>query len=688
MSILNGQIHFDVIHSLSMPYGSQLDTGYFLPLEGCADIAVDNHNYCYVAHKNKFSLFSITKESRPALISELSGLGASRQIAIGNNAAFITARADGLFVIDLADIYNPALCARIDTVELATGIAVDENICYVACRHMGVELWDITNLKKPVFISRLPAGEAQSVFVKDAYLYVGDWMNRKVHIVDVSNPSLPRTISMLLLDGYADGVFIQDGYCYAATGHHSSKLKNRRKYQTYSYITAEMMDDGYGMGHGLEIFDISDPADPEFVSSIKFPPFYLSGYDTWRVKVHNDIAYVADSCNGLFVVNAADKLHPEILAHYRLPVMEDYTGQLTPPSLQKLSHPVSGLSVIKGKILLAGVTSGFHIINFDKADKEDGPEKPQKNMAAIKASRVFCCDGQVHSLSAYNSCIISACGNSGLYAIDAKNPFLVRHHLDTKGIAHDVQINGDDIYVAEGQQGLAKYHYTESIGFELLDRILFDHGNTSARQVVCMQEHNMAAVQLGTHALGFVNIEKESKMEINSILPSEGMMYHRHICRKTLKGFLAAMPLSSGLKWYGVNSKVPYKTGFELGLQACPIEGGAASDGDKMFFIFQRCYTVISHPHETPLLAKKPASRIDGAKLKGMPFICGKKLLILNRTNCAAECLDITNEKNPKLIGSIELRGEPGFAMLHEDNIWFACGHAGIYIFPYGDITA
>ncbi len=50
----------------------------------------------------------------------------------------------------------------------------------------------------------------------------------------------------------------------------------------------------------MEIFDLSDPAQPVFVSRIKFPSFYEMGNDMWGVTVVDGLAFVADTHNGMF----------------------------------------------------------------------------------------------------------------------------------------------------------------------------------------------------------------------------------------------------------------------------------------------------------------------------------------------------------------------------------------------------
>lgn len=78
-------------------------------------------------------------------MGRLGGLGNTRQIAVMGGIAHITAREQGLFIVDVRKPEAPVLLSHYDTVELATGIAVSGPIAYVARRNYGVELVDISD---------------------------------------------------------------------------------------------------------------------------------------------------------------------------------------------------------------------------------------------------------------------------------------------------------------------------------------------------------------------------------------------------------------------------------------------------------------------------------------------------------------------------------------------------------------
>lgn len=232
--------------------------------------------------------------------------GDLRQIVVCGNTAFITAREDGLFIVDVSDPARPEIIARYDTIEFATGIDVEDGFAFIACRWFGVEIVDISDARNPKHISVMRVGEAQSCEVSDGYLYAGAWAQRRVVICDVRNPAAPKKVAAVQLDGRGDGVCVRNGILYAAMGHHQPG--------------ASLGDDpGYGAGNGMEIYDVSDPAQPKRLSRVRFDWRYYYGYpDTWRVKLSFPYAYLYHTHNGVFVFDVSDPKSPKELAQIRI----------------------------------------------------------------------------------------------------------------------------------------------------------------------------------------------------------------------------------------------------------------------------------------------------------------------------------------------------------------------------------
>ncbi len=274
--------------------------------------------------------------SETAVQRTVNGLGHVRQLCVQDDIAYVTVREDGLFVVD---VVRQQVLAHYDTIELATGIAVAGNVAFVACRTAGVELVDVSQPQSPRHLSTIRTGEAQSLCVQGSVLYAGVWGAGELVICDVADCYAPTVLARAKLKGYGDGVAVRGDYAFVATGHH-------RKGQE----AARPEDPGYGQGHGLEILDVSDPGHPVAVSRVEFPQLYRLGMDMWDVRVAGDRAYVADTYNGVFVVDISQLQAPRVVARYQLPFVE----RRADPS------PAAGVSVGDGCVYVAGAWSDVH----------------------------------------------------------------------------------------------------------------------------------------------------------------------------------------------------------------------------------------------------------------------------------------------------------------------------------------
>ena len=98
----------------------------------CIDVAVQN-GMLYAIQNNSMAkshelggalhIFSLENPAQPAHTGELHGLGNARQVIVDGGIAMISARADGLLLVDIQNPLKPVLLARYDTTEYATAVA-------------------------------------------------------------------------------------------------------------------------------------------------------------------------------------------------------------------------------------------------------------------------------------------------------------------------------------------------------------------------------------------------------------------------------------------------------------------------------------------------------------------------------------------------------------------------------------
>lgn len=667
MSILNGQISDGVLGAEKAPFGEALADKNFIELEGCASIASDGAHFAYCVCGKGMVVYDIRDKASPREIACLGNVFAGREICYMDGFVYIAARANGLYIADVSDPYRPELVCVYDTLELATSVDVAEHLCFVANRHHGVEIVDIRNPRKPVFVSSFLCGEAQAVFTDGGFVYVGDWMNRRVHIVSIEDVERPRTASVINLDGFADGVFVRDGICYAATGHHSAKLKNRTKYNDYPYITAEMLNDGYGAGHGLEIYDVHDPYQPEFISCIKFPPL-MAAPDLWKVVVSGECAYVSDSNNGLFVVDVSDVYHPRIRAYF-LDELSRKPHHLGCRAVQYRHAPVVGCLPLEGYLYVCASETGLHVMEFPES-RSVARGMVGRTAARLNAQRVFRCAGQIHSMIFCAEVLFAAAGNEGLLALDER--FEVLHRLAVQTM--DVAQCGRWIVTANAGAGIGVHRYDRQRGFALCDTALIEEGRIGAKQIAVLNE-GFIAVQ-AENAIAFFAIDSDGKLKSMQLLETGAMLYYRNLAQGLLNDrYFAYASLNRGVDWIEIGDRTVKTTQFALNIESCPIEDGVAVADEYAVMISRGRYAVIRHAGETE---NAVFCKLDEIAFKGVPFIFDSCLVLLNRCNDYADLFDIAQPEHPRYIGRAGVP-KPSAAMMKDQILYVCCGHDGIY---------
>lgn len=673
MSILNGKISASHVGTKQPPFGEKMRHLGKLA-HPCMAVAALGEDIMICGTKTGLILYRIGKDGGTEMLSSLDGLSNIRQIAVCFGFAYVTARDCGVYVCDLRDPMAPKLVRTIDSLELATGVAAGGGLLAVTNRHMGCELYDI---RDPEHLRRLGdflCGEAQSVWLQESYAYIGDWINRQVRIFDIHDPAYPRECASYAVDGFADGVCVieRDGrlICLTATGHHAAKLKNRRKYQNFPYVTAEMLAEGYGCGHGVEVFDVTDPASPEWLATLKAPPMF-GGPDTWRVYSDGKSCVFTDSMNGIFTIDLSNLTSPVYTGYYRLAPLAHQS--VTPPSIQVQCAAITDCAAVGGILFAASDTDGVHMLQpVGELRRFVTPQPAFSNFAETKQREkcsdlpvFFCVDAQIHSFAAYNSRIYAAAGEAGIAVLDLRGNHLYTH--PTPGICRDVIIHRGRLCAAEGIGGAACYE----IGDRLteLGRV---SGIGNVRQIVPTGDH--LAAELGVAGIALLEIQDDGCLcatENECRLP---MLYGRQLRALSASDRLLALPLSAGSTVLAAREGM--RKISSAGQYFCPFADGACEYEGKLILIRDGSYYCLDAMDALETLPE--GIRFPGIVLSGNPFVDGEKLILLNRCTGGMQVLDITDAHHPRFIAQRMTGLHPEFCGRIGDFLYAACGYDGI----------
>lgn len=684
----------------------EADTGRFAPSLpiigqlGCGPAmdVVLAEGYLYTIGSGQLFVAKVENPAVPTMIGRLGGLGNVRQIVVRNGVAYITAREDGLFLVDVSRPEKPELLCHYDTIELATGIAVSGAVAFVACRQNGVELIDVNNPRQPVHLSTVRPGEAQSVACRDGLLYVGTWVSRDVVVCDVSDPRHPRILSRAPMDGYADGVDVRGPYLYAATGHHARPVPHKNPGDPgYGQLHGlKPGDPGFGEGHGLEVFYLEDPYRPNLVGRIKFPPWYRLTFDLWDVKVAGSHAVVADTANGLFLVDVANPARMQIVGHCRLPVMP---GRNDP-------SPVAGIAIGEGYVYVAGAWSDLHVIKVPEIstptpEPDRGIRVPAPSSGRVSDPRysVYEAGGQVYAVApAGDGTAWVAVGSAGVQWVELRPEPKKLAHLATEGFAMDVKVSGDRIFVAEAMGGLSIWRRPAGREPALLGR--YRVPGQSVKQVMVPQSLPYALLHVGMNELQIVDVSTPSAPRCVLQDAKVSLFYGHPILEGLSEGRYAVVRwFIEGLFWYDLSGGPRFSgdqfPATDLALkeqgQTATLDrkgpgigarfetgDGAALVGDKVLVMHQGGYVVVGRGERRPL-DRLPKYGVGG-HLHGKPTVLGRTLYVSSHYFGRVSAIDITEIERPRLIGHLDLPEHPGLVNVDGDLALVPAGYQGLLL--------
>lgn len=626
-------------------------------LDACQAVAVAG-NRLYATGRGTFHVLDLSQPEKPVPLGELSGLGNTRQLFIKDNIAYITARQDGLWLVDISDANKPQLLSHYDTVEMATGVCVSGSLAFVATRQYGVEIIDVSNPRAPQHVSMLKTGEAQSCWSRDGLLYIGDWAPRKLVIADVRNPRQPAIIGEAPLDGYGDGGCLRGNYCFAATGHHSR---------------ANPKD---GKGHGLEIFNVADPKQPTFVSRVKFPASYHISNDMWTARVAGDHCVVADTWNGLFVVNIHDIQQPRIVAHAVLPPKSK--SDSTP-------DPVGGIALGQGVIYAAGIFTGLYVVPAPGLatpvvrEEDRAPElKAAQDKTGDPRFLTYQPGGQVRSATVVGDIAWAACGSAGIHAVQLGKILKPVSVTPGKGEVMHLAVSGSRLYAAENDAGLAIYDIGPEWKLTEIGRLKLKGRNI--KQVACPAPGRFALYHWGSAAVQIADLQDPAHPKVALHDSQVGLFYGDQLVPELLGGrYLVAHWHRSGPAWYDVSGEKPVHQGNTPDERLYSFSDGACVLGDKLL-ITKRGKLQLLDPGDQREVSQLPAIAVPGHYLRGRPSTNGKQLALSRRPDQRVELFDITDLHHPKPVGEYDLTGHPGACRFWNNQLLIPAGYQGLLL--------
>lgn len=575
--------------------------------------------------------------------------------------------------MDVADPAHPSLLSNYDTIEFATGLTLGGKVAFLACRLYGVELVDISDPRNPQHLGVTRTGVSQSAVYSDGYLYVGVWGQMKVAVVDVQDPRNPRITDTLPLDGYGDGVAVYNGHLYAATGQHS-RAKPREK----------PGDPGYGTGHGMEVYSLSNPANPLLVSRTKFPQEDHTDSHLWTLRVTNDHAFVADNYNGLFVLNVSDPAHPIFVGQHQLPYNEKRKGPYIVSSLDVTKdHVVITSPYIDARVIAApGVAMA--VGDYSGRPPVIGPRAMDRKTDAYRAHYL---GGQVYGLACEDDIAYVAAGQGGLHLVQVWPEFKRLRHIPSKDRVLDVDLRNGYLYVAEGTEGLAIWRTNGESELSVVGRYSTD--GEFCRQVIVPEPGRFALLIVGPHSIHVVDLQDPERPKRVFREFGEGILTGDNIADGLFSERYAGVywhksgnfhKPTDRISWYDLHD--PDRVGLvqETTLGRIDTANGITAVGDQVLVVANNGYRLIDQ-REPRKLQSLPVIKVPGTPVIGKPTIHDNQLYISHRAGGEVFLIDIEDFEHPRLIHQFVTSANPARVVPHPNCLLIPGGYEGLLIY-------
>ena len=638
-------------------------------------------------------IYDVSCPLEPRRLGSVDGFGVVRQIAVQKGFAYVACRESGLWIVDATDPAAPRIRSRFDCCELATGVDVAGDACFLGQRQNGVEFVDVRNPDRPEHIAMRKTDESQSVKYRDGFLYSGDWGTGRVTVLDCRDLRNIRQVACESLWGYGDGVWLKGNRLYCETGHHA----RNRDLKTLSYkpiVTDEMRtygreDAGGGCGHGLDIFDVTDPARPIRLGRADFPPLYTRGNDMWtpRTTAGSDMVYCCATHNGIFAVDCTDPTQPKVVDRWLCP---------DPKNPKVPSACVGSIAVGDGCLYAALKVGGVQVIPtvhakreiFDQGAlphhvdfREDYPTDA-KEFVVYRPDR----RGQARAVAVKDDVIYAACGSAGLHVLRlAEDGSLVKlGELDGAAEVFDVQVEDDRLYTAEGLRGWAMYGLEGPARFRELKRLskLDEMGEPAL--CVWKPAQDWVVVSTRRSQATFFKVDDFGTDREPSVAVGWCPGWDKYLMDRAIGGWIAYNSANKHIAWVDLNAaKKPKvtlsspKNRLGLGDGICRLNDGKAlaTRGNGYFLMDPGA----CEPQDGKTWSLRP---FPAPGVRGIPRASpdGRTVLVTCRIGRHASLLDFGDPDRPKLLKRWSLSGNPDIGAFCRGRAVIPCGHQGVVV--------
>ena len=230
----------------------------------------------FVAFKNQLSIRSFNGGPHTIQLSNLEVTNRIIDLARIRDLLFVVEYAK-ITLFDISDPGNPRFLSDLKTENTIRNLSFNGTYAYGGSYDNWLAMFDFSdslNLQFHPYFFRENDFISHAIW-RDSFLYVSESRNDSLHIYTIENPLLPEIVNSIYMKGM-----------YGISFHHEIAIIS-------------------GQGHGIKIYDFSNPENPQFVKSISKwseevhlnPPYLFNQSDDGRIDVYD----ISDEANILYI---------------------------------------------------------------------------------------------------------------------------------------------------------------------------------------------------------------------------------------------------------------------------------------------------------------------------------------------------------------------------------------------------
>lgn len=637
-----------------------------------------DEEYLYTLETSSLVCRKKGKDGKFEQVSEVQYLGDVRDMAFtkDKNAIVITARQNGMYIIDCSDPLNLSGASHFDTVELASGLTVYGDYAFLCDRFAGINIVDISDISHPVHVNQVGVGtEYFDCCVDGEYLYVGVYNAAQVDIYHINELSSPKLVTQINLDGYGQGVYVKDGLLYVATGLQSSN------------DTSNLWNYGWGTGNGMEIYDVSDVTAPGCLSVVKVDG-RCSAYslDVWDVVVSGDYAYLSSMYNGMYMYDISDPTSPVRMRVYNIaadvnPGNSDinvvYPYDVNTEDRGCINHTL----IEDGKIYLVSENAGVYLwevpeaqkVETERSDAEfaktDLIELPEKIILERYEIEKYDTEYSVWAAAVWEDKIYAACGEGGIHQLSQN--LQCEAVYDCEYSVKDVKVFESYLYTAESEGGIGIYLLGEEL-VRIASLQMKEHELISTLEV--SGDGNYMIAQATKESYVFIDVRNPYNPQIIERETGDtGLMYYRNICTGLVNEKYIGIYGKNQIVWY-YSEDGELKQLSDMDNIFYRERNGMTAVGDKCLAIYQQGYYYFTP--EDQVISNRV--KLQGINFEGKCISDGKTLVLSALTSREIMVIDIRDIDKPVVLEAFKVDGNPDIACLAENSILIPCRYGGL----------